>query len=240
VSYARGDSSKWFHEFDNITTHFYPARVVWEMSDSSVNGVRIQCEAAALAVGNGITLTFSVEGERAEDKVVWAYGGGTPKRPDSGVPTVIWEFDPSFQPAQTIKGLTSELCAGNRAETSGEAFVLTPPPSKGHPANEAYVLGPPSERSALGRCSARSSPVVGDASMLGSPLALARSTCGKLPIVCGQSLPAMQADRCTGLFKPTTTLRQEAFFTLVRARRAFPLCMRRQSNGPSTLRTGSS
>jgi len=30
LGYARGESSKWLHECDNITTRFYPARVVWE------------------------------------------------------------------------------------------------------------------------------------------------------------------------------------------------------------------
>ncbi len=128
LGYAPGESSKWLHEFDHITTRFYPARVVWEISDSSLEGLRIRCEAAALAVGNGMTLKFLVEGQQTGDDVIWAFGGATPKRQDSGVPTIIWELDPSFNPAQTTKGLTPESCAGNRAEASGEAFVLTPPP----------------------------------------------------------------------------------------------------------------
>ena len=192
LGYARGESSKWLHECDNITTRFYPARVVWEISDSSLNDVRIQCEAAALAVGNGMTLKFSVEGAHAGDKVIWAFGGGAPKRPDSGVPTIIWESDPSFNPAQTIKGLTPEICAGNHAEASGEAFFLTPPISKGYPAKDTYAIGSPSERSAFGRCSACSNPRAGNASALGTPLALARSASAELPIVCGQ-FPASEA-----------------------------------------------
>ena len=186
LGYARGESSKWLHEFDHIKTRFYPARVVWELSDASLDGVRIQCEAAALAVGHGMTLKFSVEGDQTGDKVIWAFGGGRPKRPESGVPTVIWESDPSFQPAETVKGLTPELCAGNRAEASGEGFVLTPPLSKGYPAVETYGIGAPSARSALGRCSVRSNARVGNASALGTPLALARSASGELPMVCGQ------------------------------------------------------
>jgi hypothetical protein len=186
LGYARGESSKWLHEFGTITTRFYPARVVWEMSDSSIEGVRIRCEAAAFAVGNGMTLKFSVEGAQTGDKVVWAFGGGTPKRPDSGVPTLIWELDPSFQPAQTIKGLTPELCAGNRVQASGEAFVLTPPLSKGYPDQATYALGSPSERSAFGSCSEKSNPSVGDANALGLPLALIRSKASDLPMVYGK------------------------------------------------------
>jgi hypothetical protein len=194
LGYARGESSKWFHEFDNITTRFYPARVVWEMSDSSLGAVRIRCEAAAQATGNGMMLKLSVDGKRAGDKVIWAFGGGTPKRPDSGLPTLIWEFDPSFQPHQTVKGLTPDLCSGNRAETSGEAFILTPRLSKGKPDDHTYVIGPPSKRVAWGACSACSHPSVGDASALGSPLALAGSKPGALPVVYGQ-FPAGEASK---------------------------------------------
>lgn len=186
LGYARGGSSKWCHEFDNIKTRFHPGRVVWEMSDSSLGAVRIRCEAAALAQGNGMTVKLSVDDGRPGDQVIWAFGGGTPKNPASGLPTFIWECDPSFQKAQTTKGLTSELCAGNRVETSGEAFVLIPRLSKGKPDDRTYVIGPPSKRAAFGACSAGSLPAVGDASALGSPLALAGSQAGELPVVHGQ------------------------------------------------------
>ena len=104
LGYARGESSKWLHEFDTITTRFYPARVVWEISDSSLDGVRIRCEAAALAMGNGMTMKLSVEGEQAGDEVIWAFGGATPKRLEPGLPTLIWELDPSTSTQLDLKG----------------------------------------------------------------------------------------------------------------------------------------
>ena len=207
LGYVRGESSKWLHEFDNITTRFYPARVVWEISDFSMDGVFIHCEGLAQANGNGMTLKITIKGQLEGDKIIWAFGGGTPKTPDrTDVPTVIWAYDPTFNPGQTEKGLTLELCSfGNLAKVSGEAFVLTPSLSGGHPSNEHYSdvlgdtqIGPPRKQSAYGNCSAPSNPIVGDASALGSPLALIRSVGGKSPIVCGQ-FSASQANQAVYL-----------------------------------------
>jgi hypothetical protein len=222
LGYVRGESGKWLHEFDTITTRFYPSRVVWEISDSSLVGVRIRCEGLAQAEGNGMTLKLTVKGQQAGDKVIWAFGGGTPKTSDQkNMPSNVWVYDPTFHPGQTEKGLTQELCSlGNLARVSGEAFVVTPPLSGGYPSHEHYAdvlgnseIGPPRGQSAFGSCSVPSNPNIGDASALGSPLALIRSVAGKSPIVCGQ-FPAGEASGAVYLsIHADATSRTESFLS---------------------------
>jgi hypothetical protein len=75
VGVQRGVTTRWLHDFADITAMFQPARTTWLADDPALPGLRIRVEALALGGITGFAARVSAAGAREGDRLVWAFGG---------------------------------------------------------------------------------------------------------------------------------------------------------------------
>ena len=174
---VRGGAGKWFHECSQVESRYRCGRMAWRITDTTLPGVKTTLEAVPLQTPPGFALRFTVEGARAGDTLVWAFGGA------HGNPDVRGTWDPLLHGAQKGKyaspfdspqfklGMDVEHCRDNRVLVEGPVFRLLPAAN--------------ADTAAVGKASRAGKLFAADASACGSPAALATKAADKLPMACG-------------------------------------------------------
>ena len=82
---VRGQRGKWFHEYSEVESRYRCGRMTWRISDSTLPGIAATLEAVPLKDATGFALRLAVQGQQAQDKLVWAFGG-------AGIPAAMHDW----------------------------------------------------------------------------------------------------------------------------------------------------
>jgi len=183
LAISRGSTSKWLHDFANITSRYHNAHMMWDISDPSMPDVFITLEVVPMADAPGFCARLVPKGLISSDKIIWAYGGATQRPPSlDGSGTIAGCLDPTVNPAWTTRGFVADDCKGNTVNIAGDTFLLTPPLYD----KSTNV----SQRTIIGRCSVHSAPVIVDANAWTNAATLVKSSkMTESPMVSGVIIP---------------------------------------------------
>ena len=163
----RGPRAAWLHDFSDVTMEYRPAHVTWRARDRRLPGLKVTLEVVGLDDVVGFAVRLTVDGARAADQLVWAYGGAR-SWPDQ---IINWDLDPHRTPPLLPEWFDPALGTGNRVKIAAAGFTVAP------------AAG--TQPASLGRCDARARPKVGDARRCATPAALLGSAASALPVVVG-------------------------------------------------------
>ena len=152
---VRGGKGRWFHEYSEVESRYRCGRMRWRITDAALPGVPRRSKPCRSKDAAGFALRIAVQGQRAGDKLVWAFGGAKPDQDPRlswdpvyrGNPDVCKTGDPR-KPELKI-GMVPEWCHGNRVLIDGQAFRLLPATARrGRPSAGRIAMG----RAARGGC----------------------------------------------------------------------------------------
>ena len=187
---VRKNSGRWFHEYRQVEARYRCGRMAWRLADPGLPGGSITMDVVPLDDGAGFVVRLQAHDAQDGDSILWAFGGASAGAQDRrsgfwlgslreqwdpiyrGNPDVCKTGDP--RKPELSMGLLPDTCLGNLIRIDGPHFHLRPTDSSKHAACGI------ADRAGLIR--------VADASAAGSPMTLAASIAGSLPIVCG-SIP---------------------------------------------------
>ena len=156
----RGDGTTlWLHEADDVRTAYRAGHFTWTVRDSRLRGLTLTWQVQPAGSGLGLVGRLEAEGARANDRLVWAFGGASGKVKGS----LSNQLDALTVPAVRSLGFDPASCAGNRVEVGPDGFLL-----------QADASAP----AIRGRCSDGEGLRVGDADRAGTPASLVASAHG--------------------------------------------------------------
>ena len=97
-------TSKWFHQWADLTVRYVDGRMEYALSDPDFPGVQVRLSAGALAGSIGLVVKAEVDGAGSGASLVWAYGGA------SAFFTNYAMTDPhfNFSPEQCVKDVIAQ------------------------------------------------------------------------------------------------------------------------------------
>jgi len=75
VGVARGNTTKWLHDFADIRCAFQPAKTTWLAGDPAFPGLAVHLQVLTLGSAPGFAARVNATGTADGDRLVWAYGG---------------------------------------------------------------------------------------------------------------------------------------------------------------------
>lgn len=177
LALVRDGRARWLHDSAEVESRYRCGRMTWRCADPLWPGVTITLTAAPLPDTAGFAARFQASGLRADDKLIWAFGGAHAEADPrwkwdpvmQGNPDIIRSGDPRRELLQ--HGLVAEFCRGNAVTFTDNSFRVAATPT--------------AEHAVLGQVSRAGQVHVADASVAYEPLAFAASRAGALPMACG-------------------------------------------------------
>ena len=169
VALVRGGRGKWLHECSSIVSRYVPGHMEWVVRDKSLGETTLEFQVTPLAKGPGLAARLRVLKAQPGDQLIWASGAAMQESQ-----SVLWKYDVTTAGRDELmkRSFIPENCRGNHVEVEDRDWVVVSPAGS-------------DKGSMRGRCASPSRMKVADASAWSDPVALAASTAGDLPILCG-------------------------------------------------------
>jgi hypothetical protein len=169
VALVRGGQGKWLHQCSSIVSRYVPGHMEWVVTDKSFGETSLEFQAAPLAKGPGLAARLRVVKPQPGDQLIWASGAATQESQ-----SVLWKYDVTTAGRDELmkRSFIPENCRGNQVRVEDRDWVVVSPAGS-------------DKGSMRGRSNAHQRMTVADAGAWSDPVALAASTAGDLPILCG-------------------------------------------------------
>ncbi len=172
IGIIRDGKGKWVHQFDQIISEYRPGRMLWKLSDSSYNNLKIILEVLPMANTTGMAIKAVTEGARDGDRIIWAFGGAQWKPGQN----LAWRWDVTRNSSLLKWDFSSGDCRNNKIISDRNISYITVPDST-KPGEDLFKVGV--------SCNAVGEIRTGDAGYWKDPVMFEDSQATSLPILSG-------------------------------------------------------